>query len=554
MFELNNIYAKYIYPSTNYNIQFESDNIGEIKYIYLGGTYIWDKPITKGINKFIITTSDTIDTTWIGIDGIGFNASNIVVTPAIEQDFDYFSGLSNTFEDGLVTQEMVDSGEEEESNLGKYRVDYKTVGKNKYNQIKTPFNPDFMLLEGATITKNGDNIVLNGTLTKLFDYRPTWLDELYDYVNSCQEGTILTLSNNLNGVNYWMYTENGSVDFKQNSLTIRSSMSNISCFVRFDEGTTFNESILNVQLEEGDTATAYEPYKEHTKTLYLNSPLLEGDTIEEKDGEIYHVHRYAKVVLDGSESNWNQPAWSKLDIWLTYNPGGYAYEIQLTDKIAVENLNTAICDRFGSRLIKNSSEVKPGEVVMLSKYLCIALKNITTVSDFKTFLQANPTTVVYKLKTPTYELIEQSNLAIPSYTSGHLDLPSAVPVSKVNFLHFEEELTYLYPATSYTIQFVSDKAISIDIALGGTSLLAQSIVAGLNRISITTPATLVDNKLIIDGVGAKISEVVVTDTDREFKYFEGMKSVGECEGNIEILSHNGNLYKRLENSYYKTYG
>ena len=94
-------------------------------------------------------------------------------------------------------------------------------------------------------------------------------------------------------------------------------------------------------------------------------------------------------------------------------------------------------------------------------------------------------------------------------------------------LPLEEELTYLYANTQYTVQFISDKAITIDITLGGTPLLAQSIVAGLNRINITTPSELVNSKLIIDGLGVKISEVVVTDTDREFKYFEGMTSVGE---------------------------
>ena len=101
-------------------------------------------------------------------------------------------------------------------------------------------------------------------------------------------------------------------------------------------------------------------------------------------------------------------------------------------------------------------------------------------------------------------------------------------------------MTYLYPSTSYTVQFISDKAITADITLGGTSLLAQNIVAGLNRISITTPETLVDNKLIISGVGANISEVVVTDTDREFGYFEGMKSAGECEA-LEVISRNVNM-------------
>ena len=123
-------------------------------------------------------------------------------------------------------------------------------------------------------------------------------------------------------------------------------------------------------------------------------------------------------------------------------------------------------------------------------------------------------------------------------------------------LPLEEELTYLYANTQYTVQFMSDKATTADITLGGTQLLSQSIVAGLNRINITTPATLTDNKLIIDGVGANISQVVVTDTNREFRYFEGMKSVGECEGNeIEIEIQNKNLFNKnkLKNGTFVTF-
>ena len=44
---------------------------------------------------------------------------------------DYFTGLQSSFEDNLVTQEMVDAGEEVADNLGKYRVEYKVTGKNK---------------------------------------------------------------------------------------------------------------------------------------------------------------------------------------------------------------------------------------------------------------------------------------------------------------------------------------------------------------------------------------------------------------------------------------
>ena len=41
--------------------------------------------------------------------------------------------LQSSFEDNLVTQEMVDNREEVANNLGKYRVDYKVTGKNKWN-------------------------------------------------------------------------------------------------------------------------------------------------------------------------------------------------------------------------------------------------------------------------------------------------------------------------------------------------------------------------------------------------------------------------------------
>ena len=103
---------------------------------------------------------------------------------------------------------------------------------------------------------------------------------------------------------------------------------------------TKKERIKTKELEEGNTATAYEPYKEYTKTLYLNSPLLEGDTIEEKDGGIYHVHRSELVAYtEGDEAS------------------------LITDKV-----NT-----------------------------------------------------LHQLALPTYELIEQSSLAIPSYANGHLD-------------------------------------------------------------------------------------------------------------------------------------
>ena len=147
----------------------------------------------------------------------------------------------------------------------------------------------------------------------------------------------------------------------------------------------------------------------------------------------------------------------------------------------------------------------------------------------KEWFRNNPTKFAYLLAEPTYEEIPYNlqKIILESYANGTLFFDTNIPPTKVSFNCFEEELTYLYPSTSYTVQFNSDRTTTADVNLGGTELLAQNVVKGLNKITITTPTTLTDNKLIINGAGAKISDVVVTDTNREFKYFEGMKSVGE---------------------------
>ncbi len=316
---------------------------------------------------------------------------------------DYFEGLQSTFEDNLVTQEMIDSGKEVADNLGKYRVEYKTTR---------------------------------------------------------EDGTV------------------GS-----------------------------------------------------TKTLYLNSPLLEGDTIEEKDNGIYHVHRSKEIMFDGNES---LSIYTSSDLT---NNGLKLFRLEY----ALESFGSNYYRKAKSNKFKciqeNRYNINKPFIAYITGdgHLWVSADINWTKQDMLNYI--NDCQFVYELPSPQYELISEDSILCNSYVNGHLDFESAVPVEKVEFKPFTEELTYLYANTQYTLQFIADKAIAVDITLGGTQLLAQSIVAGLNRISITTPETLVDNKLVISGVGANIMEVVVTDIDRELIYFEGMKSVGECE-ELQVISTN----------------
>ena len=107
------------------------------------------------------------------------------------------------------------------------------------------------------------------------------------------------------------------------------------------------------------------------------------------------------------------------------------------------------------------------------------------------------------------------------------------------------DLEYLYPNTKYQIQFNSDANFITDITLGGTKLSNQNIVNGLNKIYITTSSVITDNTLSFSNSEHSISDIVVTDSDEEFKYFNGIKSVGEVEGKIEIASKTNNLINEL---------
>lgn len=303
-----------------------------------------------------------------------------------------------------------------------------------------------------------------------------------------------------------------------------------------------------LQLEEGTTATTYEPYKESIKTLYLNSPLLEGDTIEQSGNNIIHVHRYKEVVLDGSRVWFENTGWTSDDI---STRAFYIMSTYLPSEKATggENLCSA---NFKVKCIMGSDNEEAifGEYGTGAIYLRVNKSKLSTqnVNGFKQYLQQNPVTVVYQLAHPTQEIISTNdNLLLDSYTNGHLDVDTIVPIDKVDFKYnFFNQLKYLYTNTDYIIQFESDNVGKIDrMCLGVNGYITeQNVLKGINKFNITTGDSVGFGYLDIYGIGFNASKIVVTPkVDNDFGYFKGMKSVGECEDNkIEILLQNKNLF------------
>ena len=419
---------------------------------------------------------------------------------------EYVEGLKSSFENQLITDES-------DPNFGKYKVEYKVTGKNLFNKSTVTKNTKVSNATGELVantdTSSSDFIRIKGQTNYYFYYGSSYLAReiaFYDsnkkYISGLVASYVVNFTSPLNA--YYV------------RVTVSTSQLDV------------------VQLEEGTIATSYEPHKSFTKTFYLNSPLLEEDTIEDVNGKATHVHRCSKVVLNGSED------WKGFDI---VNGYGRCYITSHTPNklpsLSISDLAEPVANLY-------NATAKCAVYLPSSRGLYIGIRDIVSLEDFKQWLQSNNVTVVYQLATPIYETINEESILCDSYTNGHLDFDSVVPVEKVTFKNIGFAMKYLYPSTAYKVQFESDNVGICNLNLGGCSLANQPIVKGNNSFSINTLNSLTTNTLNTSGIGFNASNISVEEKKKEFDYFEGMKSSfedkanedGKYEVNVKVVGKN----------------
>ena len=264
------------------------------------------------------------------------------------------------------------------------------------------------------------------------------------------------------------------------------------------------------------------------------------------------MHRYNKVVFDSSDD----------EILESITNGGDKYRQGFslnTNKLpfckpVTSGIPNLYCDKLCTTIYNNVATGKVEGICLWcsannTQQTFAIYKGFKSVVEFRTWLQQNPITVVYELATPTREVISTNdNLLLDSYTNGHLDVDSVVPIDKVVFQSYGTSLKYLSPNTEYIIQFESDSNGKLDaLALNSSDVIGNlNIVKGINKFNITTSDKITINYLWTTGIGFNMSKIVVTPkVEQPFGYFKGMKSVGECEGNVvEVVAQNKNLFDK----------
>ena len=413
--------------------------------------------------------------------------------------------------------------EEDFSHAGKYKVEYKVTGKNKF---------DIGSSLGSYLIDSDTGSLKENVNWKAYDY------------TKVNPNTTYTLSED--NTIYMQYTI-GLYDYQYNfvgceviekggiySYSFRTPDNVYYCRV-YHSIKVHDASVVrnNIQLEEGSTVTEYEPYKEYTKTFYLNSPLLEGDTIEDVNGVATHVKRYEKIVLDGSEDEgWTgtyleNSAGAKFFQSSTIFPTGVVSSLPYCDKLQTLQGNQHSLTTSGQLVINQNKEYSNN---------CYVSTNLTTYADFSNWLQVNPTTVVYQLASPIYETISTESILCDSYAKGHLDFDTNIPIEKVEFQATSLSLKYLSPNKNYKVQLDSDNEGILAWGIGGHSNgINENIVKGKNVLNVITGDKLNNDRLYMTGIGFNASniQVVATDRDVDFGYFKGLQS--SFENNMENL-------------------
>ena len=208
----------------------------------------------------------------------------------VEGDFSnssipYFEEMKSSFEEQLVTQEMISSGDENLKNLGKYKAKIKSTGKNLFSSS----------VELGYLNDTTGEPTERDTCVRTKDFIKINPDSLYTLSND--KGYNMMVLYYDNQFKYIKQTD--ETDGALTSIPINTSYIKVRSFVKNSQ----NDVSVKFQLEEGSTQTEYEPYKESAKTFYLDKPLRglpngAKDKIIKRNGQ-WVVERNIKEVILG---------------------------------------------------------------------------------------------------------------------------------------------------------------------------------------------------------------------------------------------------------------
>ena len=509
-------YKAILKPSTDYTIITNRTNIPTTSNLTfnVGGQEV---TFTSDETRKTITTSSTLTNDTISYYGLGHKVNGLMLLEGnTTEELDYFIGMKSV----------------------KLPV-LSTIGKNLLDFEKTQIgylggNPHGLNAPDQN-NKTSDYIRVkpNTTYTYSFDgftasqvgneYWTGW----YYYTSPTEVS-----KKNMN-----RKVARGSADtFKTVTFTTPSDC----YYVRIgSRGLALSGAIA--QLEEGSTATSYEPYKSNILTVNedveLGSVSDVRDTLDCMTGEIIEKTKF--ISINGSENGWSV---SELSDTIKFTNNSIMSDAFYQNGLTVGSVaNKFICSSIQlveSNLSQEATKQQIGYHCHPNNRIELRITILKTnlesldIDGFKKWISKNGLEITYilnqeSIKTVALNVVDQSNTKIDKIhvfnEVTHVNASSDELTPTVNISKSVSYPTIIKPNTKYTVDLKrNDKPLTVN--LGGTEV---TFASGETRKVITTPSTLTNDKLSYYGMGQKCSGIMVFEGEIEgnVDYFTGMQNV-----------------------------
>lgn len=250
---------------------------------------------SKGVKSFKCTIAENVDYAYFLIGDTVDNIKEIINDVMLYEGEEYknyepFTG-GKPSPSPEYPQEIANVGQLNKD-TGKYEVYVKFTGKNLFDIEKTSektnwklhnsfsgyYNFPIFVGKGATVTisipkkiPTGQGMFLSVCLTDSGD-RAGWL------------------------------AHNTTSSLNNTSLTYKAITDYIYLNAHIDTISVFKEKFGKLQVEYGNVATPYQPFKEQTLTLTSDRPITKLDKLVEQDGRIGWLYSSKKYTVTGSEN------------------------------------------------------------------------------------------------------------------------------------------------------------------------------------------------------------------------------------------------------------
>ena len=342
--------------NTQYTMSFDEYSTASNRHVtiwYTDGTYTTYPATSANTWNHVVLTSTAGKT-------IAYIAPN------------YTAGTTHIDIDTLQLEEGTQASQYEPYQGQELKVN---LGKNLFNVLSVGEVTDHLVnnQDGTiTVTTYPNNTFVNCNKT-LAELAPT-----------LRVGDIATLSATTTGTGKTIYITNsgGSWSFGGTKTITSAMLAGQVCF--YASGVNTTATISDIQIERGSTATDYAPYFTPIELAKIGTY---QDRIYKDEGKWYIEKKIGKVVLDGSDDE----GWA--------NESGNAY-IPIRDAKGT-SATPIVSDHF--RYVVSLSAWGDMRFGMSNNNL-VAYKGVTekgSLSNFRTWLASNPTTVYYALATPT---------------------------------------------------------------------------------------------------------------------------------------------------------